>query len=73
MNSQLIEQAALVIPNKQLLVNVVSKRVRQLIAGSRALVDHPPSMGFADIALLEIAERRISPSNFFSKAEVSVG
>ena len=60
MNPQFIEQAALVIPSKQLLVNVVSKRVRQLMAGSRPLIDDHFRMGLADIALSEIAAGKIS-------------
>ena len=60
MNFQLIEQAALVIPNKQQLVNVVSKRVRQLIAGSRPMIEADLHMGVADIALSEIAAGKIS-------------
>ncbi|HLB32883.1 MAG: hypothetical protein A3F67_03150 [Verrucomicrobia bacterium RIFCSPHIGHO2_12_FULL_41_10] len=59
MNSQLIEKAALIFPNKQLLVNVVSKRVRQLIAGSRPMVEVDFHMGVADIALSEIAAGKI--------------
>lgn len=59
MNPLLIEQAAAVIPNKQLLINLVSKRVRQLIAGSRPLIDDSFRMGLADIALSEIAARKI--------------
>lgn len=55
MNPLLIEQAAAVIPNKQLLINVVSKRVRQLIAGSRPMIEDSFRMGLADIALSEIA------------------
>jgi len=60
MNPQLIEQAALVIPSKQLLVNVVSKRVRQLMAGSRPLIADHFRMGLADIALSEIAAGKIA-------------
>ncbi|MFZ4115137.1 MAG: DNA-directed RNA polymerase subunit omega [Chthoniobacterales bacterium] len=69
MNSQLIEQAALVIPNKQLLVNIVSKRVRQLTAGSRPLIANAFNMGFADIALSEIAAHHVSILNLLSEEE----
>ncbi len=51
MNSQYIEQAMKVVPSKQLLVNMVSKRVRQLMAGSRPLIEIETRMGLADIAL----------------------
>jgi DNA-directed RNA polymerase subunit omega len=60
MMSQLVEEASKKIPNFPLLVNVVSKRVRQLSAGHRALVDHPQRMGWADIALKEIIEGKLS-------------
>ncbi|MFI0347657.1 MAG: DNA-directed RNA polymerase subunit omega [Chthoniobacterales bacterium] len=59
MNSHLIEKAALVITSKPLLVNMVSKRVRQLMAGSRPLIDDSFRMGLADIALSEIAAGKI--------------
>ena len=60
MNSQYIEQAMKVMPDKQLLVNMVSKRVRQLMAGSRPLIETESRMGLADIALLEIANNHIA-------------
>ena len=45
------------------LINIVSRRVRQLNAGggglSRPLVDVPASMGLADIALTEIIEDKM--------------
>ena len=70
MNSQNIDQASLVIPNKQLLVNVVSKRVRQLMAGSRPLIANSFNMGLADIALLEIAGGHVAVMNLYSDKEV---
>ncbi len=70
MNSQNIDQASLVIPNKQLLVNVVSKRVRQLMAGSRPLIANSFNMGLADIALLEIAGGHVAVMNLLSDKEV---
>jgi DNA-directed RNA polymerase subunit omega len=70
MHSQNIDQASLVIPNKQLLVNVVSKRVRQLMAGSRPLIANSFNMGLADIALLEIAAGHVSVMNLLSDKEV---
>jgi len=45
------------------LVNLVSRRVRQLNSGagamSRPLIDASPNMGVADIALTEIIEDKI--------------
>jgi DNA-directed RNA polymerase subunit omega len=59
MMSQLVEEAAKKIPNVPLLVNVVSKRVRQLTAGHRPMVEAGPRMGLADIALTEIIEGKL--------------
>jgi DNA-directed RNA polymerase subunit omega len=59
MTSQLLEEAFKVIPSQQLLVNVVSKRVRQLTAGQRPLIATGPRMGFSDIALTEIIEGKL--------------
>ena len=46
-----------------MLINIVSRRVRQLNAGGggwgRPLVDVPASMGLADIALTEIIENKM--------------
>ena len=38
---------------------MVSRRVRQLNAGSRPLIDAGVSVGLADVALLEIAQGKI--------------
>jgi DNA-directed RNA polymerase subunit omega len=50
--------------NPNILVNLVSKRVRQLNSGggtsSRPLVADTATLGAADIALVEIAEDKIS-------------
>src|SRR5262249_4866092 len=51
MTTQLLQEAAQVIPNQQLLINVVSKRVRQLGLGHRPLVETTPRMSLTDIAL----------------------
>ena len=60
MNSQLIDDAFKVIPSQQLLVNVVSKRVRQLTAGQRPMVEVGVRMGFSDIALTEIIQGKLT-------------
>jgi DNA-directed RNA polymerase subunit omega len=59
MMSHLVDEAAKKIPSVPLLVNVVSKRVRQLNAGHKPLVDVIGRMGFADIALKEIIEGKL--------------
>ena len=59
MKSDLVEQAAEIVTDPQVLINVVSQRVRQLNNGRSPLVDTLPSMGAADIALTEIIEGKI--------------
>jgi DNA-directed RNA polymerase subunit omega len=54
MMSSLVEEASKTIPSVPLLVNVVSKRVRQLSAGHKPMIDVVTRMGLADIALSEI-------------------
>jgi DNA-directed RNA polymerase subunit omega len=60
MNNHLLEEALQHVPNQQVLVNIVSKRVRQLNQGSRPLVDAPMRAGFADIALQEVVEGKLA-------------
>jgi DNA-directed RNA polymerase subunit K/omega len=63
MNAELIQKALEEIGNINTLINVVSRRVRQLSAGgggiSHPLVANAGSLGFADIALREIIEGKI--------------
>ena len=54
MNHILLKSASAVVPNDQLLVNMVRQRVRQLTRGHRPLVLTAPGMGFLDVALSEI-------------------
>ncbi len=60
MTTQLLNEAAHVIPNQQLLINVVSKRVRQLGLGHRPLVETTPRMSLTDIALTEIIAGKLT-------------
>lgn len=48
------------IPNQQLLINVVSRRVRQLGMGHRPLVEATPRSSLTDIALREIIEGKLT-------------
>ena len=59
MKSDLVDQAAEIITDPQVLINLVSQRVRQLNSGRSPLIDAMPSMGVADIALTEIIEGKI--------------
>ncbi len=60
MKVELIEQALEVVNDKQLLVNIVSKRVQQLNQGADPFVPTTPEMGSGDIALTEIIEGKIT-------------
>ncbi|MEG0025326.1 MAG: DNA-directed RNA polymerase subunit omega [Akkermansia sp.] len=59
MKTELVEKAALVIPDPQLLINVVSQRVQQLNSGRSPLIPTTPLMSAANIALMEIIEGKI--------------
>ncbi|MDP9291713.1 MAG: DNA-directed RNA polymerase subunit omega [Verrucomicrobiota bacterium] len=60
MSSQLLEEASKIIQSPQVLINVVSRRVRQLSQGHRPLVEVGPRMGLADIALREILDGKLT-------------
>lgn len=63
MKSELIEKAAKVITHAPLLINLVSRRVRQLNQGRAPLINvasHGTRLGQGDIALLEIIEGKIT-------------
>jgi len=64
MNAILVKKALEIVLNPNVLVNVVSQRVRQLNSGSggkcRPLVADIVNLGAADIALLEIIEGKMS-------------
>jgi DNA-directed RNA polymerase subunit omega len=60
MTSSLLDAAFKIIPSQQILVNVVSKRVRQLTAGHRPMIETGPRMGHSDIALTEIIEGKLT-------------
>ena len=63
MNAELCKKAVEKVGNPNVLINIVSRRVRQLNAGGggmgRPLIDAPASMGMAAIALREILEDKI--------------
>ena len=61
MNATYLDKAKERMPNIPLLVNVVSKRVRQLNGGARPLIKpDTPDMDHLDLALKEIAEGKLS-------------
>jgi DNA-directed RNA polymerase subunit omega len=63
MNADLVKQAMALVVNPHVLVNLVSRRVRQLNSGggrnSRPLISDVGNMAAADIALTEIVEGKM--------------
>lgn len=63
MNAELCEKALEKVENPNVLVNIISRRVRQLDmgagSGSRPLVADYATMGLADIALTELIEDKM--------------
>ncbi len=58
-----MKQALAKVGNPNVLVNLISRRVRQLTSGggnSRPLIEQSGSLGAADIALLELIEGKMS-------------
>jgi len=64
-NSEYIKQALAKVGNPNVLVNLISRRVRQLTSGggsSRPLIDQTATLGAADVALLEIIDGKMDYS-----------
>ena len=63
MNAELVKKALEKVLNPNVLVNMVSRRVRQLNSGSggasNPMVDNTTNLGVADIALREIIEDKM--------------
>jgi DNA-directed RNA polymerase subunit omega len=59
MKSKYLDPAMQLVPSPELLVNLVSRRVRQLTQGHRPLTQIDAKMDYADIALKEISEGKI--------------
>ncbi len=60
MRDDYIKQARKVITDSNILINVVSRRVKQLRHGNRPLVESLEKLNLEDIALREIIEGKIS-------------
>jgi DNA-directed RNA polymerase subunit omega len=67
MKAELVQAASEVITNQQILVNMVSRRVRQLSLGHRPLVECAPGLRAADIALTEIANGKLTFESTFGQ------
>jgi DNA-directed RNA polymerase subunit omega len=64
MKAELVEQAALIVKDPPILINMVSKRVKQLTSGRAPLVERRPGLREADLALLEIIQGKITIADF---------
>jgi len=60
MQSHLLEKALAVVKSEQYLVNMISRRVRQLSNGHRPMVVVELRMGLADIALSEVIQGKLT-------------
>jgi DNA-directed RNA polymerase subunit omega len=60
MRDDYIKEALKVIPDPNMLINVVSRRVKQLRRGNRPLVESLEKLSAEDTALREISEGKIS-------------
>ena len=60
MKPNLVQDALKTVQSPQVLVNIVSKRVRQLGQGFRPLVAYDPKLTFMDVALKEVAEGKLT-------------
>jgi DNA-directed RNA polymerase subunit omega len=63
MRADLVEQARNIITEPPILINLVSKRVRQIASGRSPLVERRPGLRDADLALTEIIQGKITPEN----------
>lgn len=59
MNADRVRRASEIVENPHVLINLVSRRVRQLNAGGRSYLGATGNLGIADIALTEIIEGKI--------------
>ena len=60
MRDEYLQAALKVIDDPNILVNVISTRVKQLRRGSRALVESLEKLSLEDVALREVMEGKIS-------------
>ena len=64
MRNDYIEEAQKIIPDPNILINVVSRRVKQLKYGNKPLVESLERLSPEDIALREIIEGKITHELF---------
>ncbi|AWT60412.1 MAG: hypothetical protein DF168_01621 [Candidatus Moanabacter tarae] len=69
MRDDYIEEAQKIIPDPNVLINVVSRRVKQLKFGQRPLVESLERLNPEDIALREVIEGKIDFDLYDSDSE----
>lgn len=71
MNTTYLDQAKARVPHVPVLINMVSRRVRQLVSGQRPMVK-PDSLNMEkmDLALKEIAEGKLTAEMLFTEDDV---
>lgn len=57
--NKLVKQALEKIEHPEVLINMISRRVRQLGQGYRPLIPVSPQMTFLDVALAEVADGKL--------------
>lgn len=60
MRDDYLKEAQKIIPDANILINVISRRVKQLKRGHRPLVESLEKLDAEDIALREVIEGKIS-------------
>lgn len=60
MRDDYIKDALKVIPDPNMLINVISRRVKQIRRGNRPLVESLEKLSAEDLALREVIEGKIS-------------
>jgi DNA-directed RNA polymerase subunit omega len=73
LNAELCKKALEKVGNPNILVNLVSRRVRQLNSaggtGSRPLLDNTANLGVGDVALVELVEDKMGWEPLATSAE----
>ena len=59
-NAAFVQEALTIVGTPEVLVNVISRRVRQLGQGARPLVEVHPRWTLMEIALREIADKKLT-------------
>lgn len=71
MREDYLRQAQKLIPDPNILINVVSRRVKQLKYGSRPTVESLEKLSLEDIALLEVIKGNLKYELYVSTDEQS--